>query len=264
MTPHPDRKGNDAMTSSRPTVARLISTAGVALAMLVLLITVIGPASGVAARTTAPRTLDRFMWALAQQESGGDYLARNRFSGAYGKYQIMPFNWPAWSRRYLGNAHAKPTPANQEKVARGKVASLYRWLGSYELVAHWWFTGSSDPDKRTWSSIARRYVANVLTLMGRAPDLRAGSPATPARPRVPNPGSGGPGARPGALVRWTTGWLNFRAGPGIGSPRIGPALRPGTRLVVLATRHIAGSRDWLRVRLPNDRVGWVSSRYTRA
>jgi hypothetical protein len=245
------------MASSRPTIDRLVRSTGVALAILLLLLTVIGPTGGVAARSTAPQVLDRFLWALAQQESGGDYRARNPYSGAYGKYQIMPFNWPAWSRRYIGSSRAKQTPVNQETVARGKVVSLHRWLGSYELVAHWWFTGSADPDKRNWSSVARRYTANVMSLMGRAP----GRPARP--PRDPDGVSPGHAPSPATAVRWTTGWLNFRGGPGIGSPKIGPALRPGTRLVVLATRHVAGSRDWLRVRLPNDRVGWVSTRYTR-
>ena len=70
------------------------------------------------------------MNAIGKVESGGDYTAQNASSGAYGKYQIMPSNWPAWARQYLGNAHAKPTPANQERVAAGKFRSLYDWLGS--------------------------------------------------------------------------------------------------------------------------------------
>ena len=66
------------------------------------------------------------MYAMGQVESGGNYYARNASSGAYGKYQIMPSNWPSWALRYLGNASAKPTPANQEIVAAGKFRSLYR------------------------------------------------------------------------------------------------------------------------------------------
>ncbi len=100
------------------------------------------------------------MWALGQQESGGDYTARNRVSGAYGKYQIMPSNWPAWARQYLGNSKARQTPANQEKVASGKMTSLYRWLGSWKRVAYWWLTGSSRTTG--WSSYAKRYVAKVM------------------------------------------------------------------------------------------------------
>ena len=61
------------------------------------------------------------MYAMGQVESGGNYTARNPTSGAYGKYQIMPSNWPAWARRYLGNPSARQTPANQEIVAAGKM-----------------------------------------------------------------------------------------------------------------------------------------------
>ena len=46
----------------------------------------------------------------------------NSTSGAIGKYQIMPTNWRAWSLKYLGNANAAPTPANQETVAKAAVA----------------------------------------------------------------------------------------------------------------------------------------------
>ena len=51
-----------------------------------------------------------------------------RTSGAYGKYQIMPSNWPGWAKLYIGSSTAPQTPANQEKVARGKVTALYNWL----------------------------------------------------------------------------------------------------------------------------------------
>ena len=56
-------------------------------------------------------TLDSFMRALAGQESGGSYEAVNRDSGAYGKYQIMPANWPSWSRE-------AGLPANAPQTAR--------------------------------------------------------------------------------------------------------------------------------------------------
>ena len=108
----------------------------------------------------SPPGLARFMSAVARVESGGSYTARNSTSGAYGKYQIMPSNWPAWARQYLGNANARQTPANQEKVAAGKMTSLYRWLGSWPRVAYWWLTGSSRTSG--WSSYARRYVAKVM------------------------------------------------------------------------------------------------------
>jgi transglycosylase-like protein with SLT domain len=108
----------------------------------------------------APRGLARFTAAVGSVESGGDYTARNPVSGAYGKYQIMPSNWPAWARQYLGNAKAKQTPHNQDRVAAGKMTSLHRWLGNWRRVAYWWLTGSSRTSG--WSSYAKRYVAKVI------------------------------------------------------------------------------------------------------
>jgi hypothetical protein len=119
-----------------------------------------------AAPTTAadPPGLDRFMRAVARVESGGNHKAVNKTSGAYGRYQIMPANWRAWAKRYLGNANARPTPANQEKVARAKMRSLYYWLGSWRRVSYWWLTGSSR--KSAWSRAATNYVTRVMAYFG--------------------------------------------------------------------------------------------------
>ena len=100
----------------------------------------------------------RFMWAMAGQESGWDYYARNSSSGAFGKYQIMPFNWPVWAAQYLGDGRADQTPFNQEKVAYGKLRDLYGWLGSWKRVAYWWLTGRTDRNEKRWSGYATGYV----------------------------------------------------------------------------------------------------------
>lgn len=110
----------------------------------------------------APAGLSRFMRAIGQVESGGNYNARNSSSGAYGKYQIMPSNWPSWARQYLGDSSAKPTPANQERVAAGKLSGLYHWLDSWRRVAYWWLTGSSQTSG--WSDYATGYVERVMKL----------------------------------------------------------------------------------------------------
>lgn len=111
-----------------------------------------------------PPGLDRFMRAIARVESGGNHRAVNKTSGAYGRYQIMPSNWRAWARRYLGNANARPTAANQEKVAHAKMRSLYNWLGSWRRVSYWWLTGSSR--KSAWSRAATNYVTRVMAYFG--------------------------------------------------------------------------------------------------
>jgi hypothetical protein len=133
----------------------------VALLATILLATVLGPAATLA---HAPG-IDRFLAALGHVESGGNYSAVNPVSGAYGKYQIMPANWPGWAKKYLGNAKAKPTPANQEKVARSKVHELHHWLGTWRRVAYWWLTGSTRTSG--WSTYATRYVKKVMDRYGR-------------------------------------------------------------------------------------------------
>jgi len=110
----------------------------------------------------APPGIDRFMAAVGKVESGGNYYAENATSGAYGKYQILPSNWPAWAEIYLGDASARPTPQNQEIVARGKFTDLYQWLGAWRQVAYWWLTGR-DGRSGSWSSTATTYVNKVMT-----------------------------------------------------------------------------------------------------
>ena len=131
--------------------------------MATLVLTVLGPAANAA---KAPPGLARFMYAVGKVESGGNYQARNPVSGAYGKYQIMPSNWPSWANAYLGNSNARQTPANQEKVAAGKFTSLYRSLDSWRRVAYWWLTGSRQT--AGWSGYATNYVNKVMRLYRQA------------------------------------------------------------------------------------------------
>ena len=149
------------------------------LAVAVVLVATVALIAGSAPSPTLatdPPGLDRFMKAMGQVESGGSYTARNPVSGAYGKYQIMPSNWPAWARRYLGDAKAQPTPANQEIVAAGKMRSLYRGLDSWQRVAYWWLTGSSQATG--WSERATRYVDKVMSIYERTPSAAPTRPAT--------------------------------------------------------------------------------------
>ena len=46
--------------------------------------------------------VDRFINSIAKKESGGNYGAVNRQSGAMGKYQVMPSNIASWSKQTLG------------------------------------------------------------------------------------------------------------------------------------------------------------------
>ena len=132
-----------------------------------------------ATSTTAPPGIDRFLYALGEIESGGNYQARNSITGAYGKYQIMPSNWPTWARLYIGNSTAPQTPANQERVARGKVTALYNWLDTWPNVAHWWLTGSGETNHALWSSFSRYYVSKLMAIYQGATSVPSPVPADP-------------------------------------------------------------------------------------
>lgn len=128
---------------------------------------------------SAPPGIDRFLYALGEVESGGNYYARNSVTGAYGKYQILPSNWPPWALKYIGSSAAPQTPANQEKVARGKVTDLYIWLDTWPNVAHWWLTGSGERNQALWSSSSRTYVARIMAIYEATTDAMLGIAPTP-------------------------------------------------------------------------------------
>jgi hypothetical protein len=222
--------------------------------MVLLLTATVAVVPGFAAgtRTGVPRDLGRFMWGLAGQESGWDYFARNRYSGAFGKYQIMPVNWPGWASTYAGDRWADQSPEHQERVARGKLVDLHRWLGSWRRVAYWWLTGDTETDADRWSSLARGYVRNVLTLMKRAPDGASRPPSGPATDGRPADRGDWRLASRGTVLwdgtdrrRRPVGWV-----------------RDGQVLFVQASQRRSSGVLWMRVSTAGDRVGWLSIRRT--
>lgn len=81
---------------------------------------------------------EAFINAIAGQESGGSYNAENSDTGAYGKYQIMPSNWPAWAEEAGIGADAPRTPENQEIVARFKLGQYYDKYGARGAAIAWY------------------------------------------------------------------------------------------------------------------------------
>jgi len=82
----------------------------------------------------------RFMNAIGQQESGGNYNARNP-SGAMGKYQIMQGNIPSWSKQALGYSVTPQqfmAPNIQEKVATYHLQRLYQKYGAAGAAVAWY------------------------------------------------------------------------------------------------------------------------------
>lgn len=187
----------------------------------------------------------RFMWALAGQESGWDYYARNTASGAYGKYQIMPFNWPVWAQKYLGDRHADQTPWNQERVALGKLHDLHQWLGSWRRVAYWWLTGSSERNEKRWSSYARNYVDNIMALRKQAPAEGWEMP-----PRTSSKARKGDWRRSGREQR-------LRLAVGGSAWPVRGLLRDGQVLKVRASRRLPSGERWIQVLTADGRMGWL-------
>jgi hypothetical protein len=154
-------------------------------AALVVAAIVLSVVPFVAHSATEPPGINRFLYALGQVESGGNYTARNPTSGAYGKYQIIPSNWPGWAKLYVGSSTAPWTPANQEAVARGKVTALWNWLDTWPNVAHWWLTGSGDRNQADWSSYSKYYVAKVMKIYSAVSDVTAAEDVMVAPPKPP-------------------------------------------------------------------------------
>ena len=118
---------------------------------------------------------ERFINAIAGQESGGDYGAVNERTGASGKYQIMPENWPQWAEEAGLGSDAEMTPENQETVARYKLGEYYDKYGA-EGAAQAWYAGegSFDYDEEALNRkqgngdepSIREYVDSVMQRMG--------------------------------------------------------------------------------------------------
>lgn len=90
--------------------------------------------------------VDALLGAIGTQESGNDYNARNGRTGASGKYQIMPANWPAWSAEAGLGSDAPRTAENQEKVARYKMSQYVEQFGQ-EGAAVAWYAGPGAAKK---------------------------------------------------------------------------------------------------------------------
>jgi len=201
--------------------------------------------SSVAAKAPGHHEQLRFMWAMAGQESGWDYNARNATSGAFGKYQIMPFNWPVWAEEYLGDASADQTPSNQEKVAYGRIRDLYRWLGSWKRVAYWWLTGRTEGNEKRWSSYARGYVKNIMQLRRQAPGDGGGRP-----PRNDSRAGRGDWRRSRSDQKLRLA-VNGRRWPDRG------VISDGEWLKVHSARTKPNGVRWLQVVTANGRLGWL-------
>ena len=106
--------------------------------------------------------LGAFLKSIATQESGGNYGAVGVDTGgghrAYGKYQIMDFNFAGkggWDKEALGRDISIQkylnSPRIQEKIARSKLTDYYRQYGARGAAKAWYagpgnaYTNSNSP-----------------------------------------------------------------------------------------------------------------------
>lgn len=126
-------------------------------------------------------TLDQFLWAERQQESGGNYSAHNSI-GALGAYQVMPANLPSWTKKALGHSVSQQEflthPAEQDAVARTILGGYFKKYGP-EGAAASWYSGQPNPNKTYGHPPVRTYVNQVMARLGGAPK-GSGSSSTPS------------------------------------------------------------------------------------
>ncbi|MEO6350935.1 MAG: SH3 domain-containing protein [Candidatus Limnocylindrales bacterium] len=203
--------------------------------------------------------IGQFLAGLACIESGGRFDAVNRSSGAFGKYQVMPRNWPAWAARYLGNRWARPSPRNQEYVVHERILDLYEKRRTWRLVAYWWLTGNGDADESLWSRQATGYVNKVMEVAHRAahPGLGAGVPERCFPLQLPSPVIR---TRPFPKVLITGGSVNVRHAPGYENRRLALVKR-GMHVALLGSAKDARGDWWLRIGLRDGSTGWIAARF---
>ena len=120
-------------------------------------------------------TFSQFMAGISAQESGGNYGAVNRQSGALGKYQVMPSNVAGWSRQVLGYSITPSqflhSPSLQEKIVSGILHGYFNKWGPRGAAAAWYAgPGNHNLDQSTRPQYGgpsiKSYVDSVLSHAG--------------------------------------------------------------------------------------------------
>lgn len=111
--------------------------------------------------------------AIAHRESGGRYdaigPANSKGQRAYGKYQIMDFNIPSWTKQVLGYSMTPQqflaNPEAQDAVGRKLIGDLEKEHGPAN-AASIWFTGRKMDQGRNAQDVTgtsgKEYVGKVL------------------------------------------------------------------------------------------------------
>ena len=123
-----------------------------------------------------------FLWAVKQQESGGNYNIVNSGSGALGAYQVMPANVPSWTRQALGKSLTPQQfladPTAQDKVAESILGGYYEKYGARGAAAMW-YSGQPDPNKTYGTPSVADYVKSVVDRMTTSAPVTGTDPVNP-------------------------------------------------------------------------------------
>lgn len=134
--------------------------------------------------------IDSIKRGISSVESGGSYSAigpaTKTGDKAYGKYQVMGANIPAWTKEATGTASTPDQflsdPNIQEAVASHKIGQYYGQYGNPSDVASAWFTGgplkSGSGKQDITGTKTDDYVSKVLKNMGNTSNT-PGSSAAP-------------------------------------------------------------------------------------
>lgn len=100
---------------------------------------------GKVAGTTGTITKEMFIKAVSANESSNNDHVVNGDSGAYGRYQIMPENWPEWSKEAGIPGADISDPEAQRKVATYKLSEYIDKYG-VEGAAVAWYAGEGTAE----------------------------------------------------------------------------------------------------------------------
>jgi hypothetical protein len=131
-------------------------------------------------------TYGKFRQAIIERESGGDYAARNKQSGAMGKYQVMPATARALAKRLnmeynpaLMTSDTEAGRAYQDAIGGAAIREAYDYGGGDMAKAAGYYQGG--PNTRIHGAENRKYQMAIAGRMGQsAPRLAASSEAAPA------------------------------------------------------------------------------------
>lgn len=132
-----------------------------------------GPVSAV----SGGRDFQSFVNAIRGKESGGNYGAVNRSSGALGAYQIMPSNLRAWSQKFLGRTISPreflSNPRLQDYIAQSQLKEYFNRYGPAGAATAWYAGPGAVGTSRMYSTNPQggypsisAYWRDILSRMG--------------------------------------------------------------------------------------------------